>query len=375
MLLGLGGGIGVAYFVFEYKDFTSFYIGGRINEFVQKEDFLKALFRRLGLAHEVSETTSEAAAEKQLRAALEGGGLAIVVLDMVELGYYGLPREWSGMAPHTVAVASRDGEPAIFDAAPEPFPMSWQDLRRARAKLRSAKNRMITMASPPAPVDVPRAAADAIRQTCRGMLEPPMTNFGLPGLEKWAVLLTNEKDKKGWPTVFSTGPKLFEALRWLVHWVEISGTGGGAFRRMYAGFLSEASGVLGRPELAEASSRYGRLAGEWTALAEAALPAAVPPLGRIRELMAERRRLIELRGPAAAAELAALRQERDRLEAEVKRSFPIAGVDAFLADVRERVLQLYDGEEAAISLLRAAVPEAAPGSRTRPRRGPRSPRS
>jgi hypothetical protein len=374
MLLGLGGGIGVAYFVFEYKDFTSFYIGGRINEFVQKEDFLKALFGRLGLAHEVSETTSEAVAEKQLRAALDAGGLAIVVLDMVELGFYGLPREWSGMVPHTVAVALKDGEPAIFDVAPDPFPMTWQDLRRARARLRSAKNRMITLVSSPATVDLPRAAADAIRQTCRGMLEPPMTNFGLAGLEKWAVLLTTKKDKKGWPAVFSTGPKLFEALRWLVHWVEMSGTGGGAFRRMYSGFLSEASAVLGRPELAEASSRYERLAGEWAALAEAAFPAAIPPLGRIRELMAERRRLIELRGPAAAAELERLRQERDRLEAEVKRSFPIADVGAFLADLRERVLKLHDGEEGAISLLRAAVAEDAPDSRTRSRRGPPSPR-
>jgi hypothetical protein len=31
LLLGIGGGIGMAYFVFEYQDFTSLFVGGRIN--------------------------------------------------------------------------------------------------------------------------------------------------------------------------------------------------------------------------------------------------------------------------------------------------------------------------------------------------------
>src|SRR3989442_13925670 len=39
MLFGVGGGIGVAYFVFEYKDFTSFYIRGRSKPFVPKGAF------------------------------------------------------------------------------------------------------------------------------------------------------------------------------------------------------------------------------------------------------------------------------------------------------------------------------------------------
>jgi len=40
MVLGVAGGIGFAYFVFEYKDedLTTLYLGGRINSLVQKQD-------------------------------------------------------------------------------------------------------------------------------------------------------------------------------------------------------------------------------------------------------------------------------------------------------------------------------------------------
>ena len=35
MALGVAGGIGFAYFVFEYEELTTLYLGGRINSFVQ----------------------------------------------------------------------------------------------------------------------------------------------------------------------------------------------------------------------------------------------------------------------------------------------------------------------------------------------------
>jgi hypothetical protein len=38
MVLGIAGGIGFAYFVFEYEDLTTLYLGGRINPYVHKRD-------------------------------------------------------------------------------------------------------------------------------------------------------------------------------------------------------------------------------------------------------------------------------------------------------------------------------------------------
>jgi len=42
MVIGVAGGIGFAYFVFEYEQLTTLYLGGRINPFVHKRDPARA---------------------------------------------------------------------------------------------------------------------------------------------------------------------------------------------------------------------------------------------------------------------------------------------------------------------------------------------
>ena len=53
--------------------------------------------------------------------------------------------------------------------------------------------------APAGPVDLAGAAAAGIADALAGMVDPPMRNFGLPGLAKWAELLTDTRDAKGWP--------------------------------------------------------------------------------------------------------------------------------------------------------------------------------
>lgn len=50
--------------------------------------------------------------------------------------------------------------------------------------------------------------------------------------------------------------------------LEVGGTGKGAFRRMYARFLREASVILGEPELERVGDSYAALARDWSRLAE-----------------------------------------------------------------------------------------------------------
>ncbi|HEV3464027.1 MAG TPA: hypothetical protein VG846_08595, partial [Actinomycetota bacterium] len=59
MALGVAGGIGVAYFVFEYEDqdLTTFYLGGRINSYVQRQDATEAALARLGVPVQVRKTS------------------------------------------------------------------------------------------------------------------------------------------------------------------------------------------------------------------------------------------------------------------------------------------------------------------------------
>jgi len=358
MCLGIAGGIGVAYFVFEYEELTTFYLGGRLNSYVQKQDATQAALDRLGVPAQVRRTSGAATAERQLRAALDLGRPVIVTVDVARLLYRAVPDWLCGMTPQDVLVELRGTEPVLWDLAPAPIPVTWAELAEARAGVRSVKHRLVVAQPPDGPVDLAGAAAAGIADTWAGMLEPPMRNFGAPGLVKWAELLTSTRDPRGWPRLLAAPGRQFQLLTWLYDWVETAGTGG-FFRTMYADFLEEAAGPLDRPELAELAGDYRELAAAWTALAQAALAAGGDgPLARAATLLDRRRRLVEERGAAAADELAAVQAEGDKLARDTTDPQPLDrdALSTLLADLRDKVLDLAQAEEEAATALRAVVP-------------------
>jgi Domain of unknown function (DUF4872)/Butirosin biosynthesis protein H, N-terminal len=359
MVLGVGGGIGVAYFVFEYEDQTTLYLGGRLNPFVAKQDPTEAALARLGVPAQVRRTTSPAAAERQLRAALDQGRPVIATVDMATLRYRAVPAELRGMIPQEVLVELRDGEPVLWDLAPAPIPLTWAELAEARAGVRSVKHRLVVADAPAAPVDLAGAVAAGIADTWAGMLDPPRRNFGVAALARWAELLAAPRDPKGWSRLLAAPGRQFQFLTWLYDWVETAGTGGGFFRAMYAEFLEEAAGPLRRPELARLAREYRKLADAWTALAEAAVAAGGDgPLARASALLERRRRLVEERGAAAAAEVAEVQAELAALADATADPQPLdaAALSGRLAGLRDQVLELAEAEEEAAAALRAAVP-------------------
>jgi Domain of unknown function (DUF4872)/Butirosin biosynthesis protein H, N-terminal len=358
-VLGVSGGIGFAYFVFEYEDMTTFYLGGRINSYVQKQDATEAALTRLGVPFQARRTSGPATAERQLRAALDRGRPVIATVDVARLRYRAVPDWLCGMTPQDVLVELEDGEPLLWDLAPAPFPVTWAELAEARAGVRSAKHRLVVAEPPEEPVDLAGAAAAGIADTWAGMLEPPMRNFGVPGLAKWAELLTAPRDPRGWPRLLEAPGRQFQLLTWLYDWVQTAGTGGGFFRAMYAEFLEEAAGPLGRPELATLAADLRELAAAWTALAEAALAdGGDGPLAGAAALLERRRRLVEERGAAAAAEVAAVQAALAALADATADPQPLdaAARAGLLAGLRDRVLELSAAEEEAAAGLRAAVP-------------------
>jgi Domain of unknown function (DUF4872)/Butirosin biosynthesis protein H, N-terminal len=359
MALGVAGGIGFAYFVFEYDELATIYLGGRINSYVQKRDATEAALARLGVPAAVKRTTGPATAERQLRAALDQGRPVIATVDMARLPYRAVPDWLCGVTPQDVLVELADGQPLLWDLAPVPIPVSWAELAEARAGVRSAKHRLVVAEAPDGPVDLAGAAAAGIADSWPGMLSPPMRNFGVPGLAKWAELLTAARDPKGWPALLDPPGRQFQLLTWLYDWVETAGTGGGFFRAMYAEFLEQAAGPLGRPELATLAGDYQELAAAWTALAAAAVAAGGDgPLARGAALLDRRRRLVEQQGVEAAAELAATQAELTALAGDAADPQPLdpAALTALLADLRAQVLDLAEGERAAAATLEAATP-------------------
>jgi len=243
----------------------------------------------------------------------------------------------------------------MWDLAPAPIPVTWAELAQARAGVRSARHRLVVAEPPDHPVDLAAAAAAGIADTWPGMLGPPMRNFGVPGLAKWAELLTADRDPKGWPRLLDAPGRQFQLLTWLYDWVETAGTGGGFFRTMYAEFLEQAAGPLDRPGLARVAGDYRRLAAAWTALARAAVAAGGDgALARAAALLERRRRLVEEQGGAAADDLAAVQAELAALAADSTHRQPLdePARAALLADLRGRVLDLAEAEQAAAATLR-----------------------
>jgi hypothetical protein len=76
-------------------------------------------------------------------------------------------------------------------------------------------------------------------------------------------------------------------------YIEVGGTGGSAFRPMYAQFLKESAKVIHKPALLEVAELFEASGELWSRIAKAALPDSWSSLKRIRELMIDSNRIFE----------------------------------------------------------------------------------
>lgn len=358
MLLGIGGGMGITYFAFEFSDTANCYIGTEYHTYTQEPLFMPKICQRLALKETVKETAGSRTAENSLKSALEAGHPVIVWLDLASLAYQAMPPELIKYFYHRAVVYGFDeaeNKVYISDKAAVPFTVTPEELAASRIAITSQKNRMMTVEVPKGVGDLKTAVLAGINDFWRGMLEPSINNFGLPALLKWAELITNPKDKKGWPKLFPPGEKLYAALRGVFFWLEIYNTPGGGMRDMYAGFLEEASQVLGQPALKEIAQQYRECARQWTALANAALPDSEAPFKEAKELMRQKKTLLETQGEAAIPEMRQIEIRLKEIRGEMREAFPLNPVQSqeLLASLRTQILALHDAEQKAIAPLRS----------------------
>ena len=363
MLLGIGGGLGGGYWVFEFTGAPKALVIGARHRWHQPHLFLTGLCERLGQPVTIHETAGERAAAKQLVAALEAGRRPVAWVDQASLPYMCISSQWERFWLHQVGVRGLDAETGdilVDDRAAEPWRVPAERFAYARKAITSNKHRLLVVQprETPLSLDGLRAAIlDGIRIGLDELLHPPIKNFGLPAFTKWAELLTNRKNKKGWPTVFAEPAELLRALGGVHHSIETNGTGGGAFRTMYADFLDEAADVLQISGLTEAAAAYRALGIQWSAFAAAALPDAAPLLRRTRELAREKDRIFEQEGPRALPRLEQIAAETLAIEEQAAQGLALspAQTDDLLLELRTRLLAIVEAEAAAASLLQTAV--------------------
>lgn len=365
LVLGIGGGLGIGYILWEFKAHARrphplrVLVMGMRNRWQYADSLYTKLQERLGVRFAVAETGGARSAQAALDAALALGRPAMLWVDREHLPYAGLPADLSGCMGHTlVACGVEDGRVLIDDRALQPFRLAPEVLAAARGRIPSYKNRLLTVDAA-GPIDLASAVRAGLAD-CAAHLAGTSDSFALPVLRKWARLMTDISNAKGWPRVFADRQGLFTTLVSVFEAVSDYGPAGGSLRGLYAAFLRESAALLDNPALLEVAERYEWLGKRWGILGEVALPTEVAPLARAKELIAQRAALLSALGgaatdalpalPALDVEMAAVREACDA-------DFPLDEADLrhLFAEMQAEIVAIHEEEVRANAGLHAAL--------------------
>lgn len=269
MCFGLGSGLGFTYWKTKRMPFP--FVGGRTR------DLEKDLCRNLGIGMKAYETHSRKKAYRALRELILKNQPVIINVDLYYLPYF-----WGGQEPppgahfggHFIVVAGIDEEREVAYVADTNFSglqeVKLKDLEEARDSKHKPfppHNRWYILKVPPELTSLNKAIKMALTKNYQEMLKPPIRNLGLKGMKYFAQDIVN------WPQEISSS-SLEDVLLNTYIYMEEDGTGGGAFRRVYARFLKEAGEVLENAALKDLSSKYEEIADHWTDLAKMFLEAS-----------------------------------------------------------------------------------------------------
>jgi hypothetical protein len=363
MLLGIGGGLGAGYILWEFKAREGAILTlGFLNrwQYPAIPGWYGQTLDRLGVAADLHETGGAAGAKATLDRILAEGRSVIAFIDMQSIGTWGMPDALAGYSGYPVAVVGRtdDGSYLVDDRGREPLVVDEPTMARARGRIGSFKHRVIDPRPTGGQIPEPRlrAAIEAGLADQVEHLRSPSDSFSLPAWRKWSRLMTDRKAAKGWPRVFADGHGLFGALLSVVEGVDgRAGATGGHLRDRYAEFL-DAVTAAGIAPLGEAAAAWRHAADLWEDLADAAVPpdldGALEAVHLDEQLYAA---VIEgepgrARAREAASRLWAIRADH----AEAVSLSPDRTAELF-ADLGDRIADIYAAEVAAADATAAAI--------------------
>ena len=354
MVLGLGGGLGAGYILWEFADHPSrsrHLVLGFQRQWQYPARWAAETATRLGLHADLDETGGAGAAAKRLDAALDRGLPAIVWVDPYRLGHRHLPAHLDGYGGGPVVAYGRaaDGRVLVDDRSSGRLSVTSATLGEARGRVVSYRNRLIEVDPALVEIDTQRLE-NGIREALTLQVEhlsSPSDSFSLPAWAKWARLLGPGRNPKAWPTVFADGQGLASALAS----IHDNAGHGGHLRDLYADFLREAGPLVDRP-LEPAADAWDAAAAAWDRLVEDAMTAH-PDLEELRRLIDATARAVD-RGDAAADEAADLAARRWGLQQRLDTGLPVEPAELF-PRLQEGVSAIHAAEIRALDALRDAV--------------------
>jgi hypothetical protein len=250
----------------------------------------------------------------------------------------------------------RTGVVEIADGSRLPLQVSGSELTKARGRVKKDKYRQMAL-SLPSFEKLAAGVVSGIRATVQSFHGVPMKgyarNFGFAAYQRWAGVLTGDKDKQSWSKVFPPGRPMFSGLASAFDRVELFGTGGAASRPMYADFLEEASILLEKPALRDSAAQFRALEPLWIGLENALLPDDVPAFRDTRQLLMKKRDLFWEKGAEAKEEIVQINNRLIEIRSTMENDFPLSGqeVTAFKQNLSDHVLKIQDAEKNAITEL------------------------
>lgn len=361
LVTGLAGGVGFLYIVFEYGGMPPI-LSVLMRYDTAADQFVVGGLKRLGVGVDVQETTSAAKAGKALLSALDAGRPALCVVDAVTLAQTlnvrsTAPFEMAGHVPTVVCAVGREDGAIIIDAGrARPLRVSEKAFAEARAAFKKGKHRMAGVPKGTVLKDLGGPVMEAIAACVDRYENAPYkgfaSNFGFAGMTKWAELLVDERNAKGWPKLFPEGRLACLGLRRVYEGLEHEMTGPAGGRALYADFLREAATITKRKRIAAAAETYDTAAERWSAIARFIADCDVRAVKSGCEILDRYAELIDADAPVEErnATVGALRESSQACD------LSHAAALELYRELAGMVRAATDAERAAVEALRAALP-------------------
>jgi len=298
MLVGIGSGLGFIYW--KMKQMVTPFVGGMNGG--RFPTILGLAIDRLGGEWKVLKSPSTKNAHKHLRETLEMNQPALVCADLGFLDYLSLGGD-DHFGMHTILVYGIDenkDDAYVSDRYATPFQIPLSRLQKARGSEYHpfpAKNKLLQVSMPQELTPLEEIIPLAIRENADFMLNPPISNMGAKGILRW------KKELLRYPKILPDNETIAKALIEHFVYIEVGGSGGSMFRRMYTQFLKEASAEMKDSELLKISKLYSEICEIWSNIAVQLTPEEMPSLARIREIYYQNNEEMEQRGLAAQEEV------------------------------------------------------------------------
>jgi hypothetical protein len=270
MLLGLGEGVG---FIYWHPKGGLPFLGGRGNTGrSEKAACLEVLAaQRCGVAASRKTTSSRDKAEKVMLRWLQQDEPLMIQVDMGFLPYFPLFMQYH-FGYHGVVAAGYDpvsAEVTLADRDAQPYAVQLSQLMDARGSVFQPfppQNAWLeydfSAFHQPTPADLSKA----IRKCADGMIQPPIRNLGVRGIQTAGQRICS------WPDLMNDH-ELADACANVALYIRAdAGTGGGLFRWMYARFLQEAAALLNESALEQCAGKIKKAGDLWEKIADLLAP-------------------------------------------------------------------------------------------------------